>query len=93
MVKDARGGRHVLALTFHSVMATKPRTEEEARACSVRIARARDFLMHAKATGVMTLAGPLTAEEVAEMRGPALESLRSNCRACGLCARFGITPI
>lgn len=81
-----------LALVVHAVLATRPRTAEEADACSVRFNRARDFLMHAAATAVLTTAGPLTAEEVDDLRPAALDEMRAVCGACGLCAQFGRKP-
>lgn len=91
-VMGSAGRRASLGLMVHAVLTTRPRTLAEAEACNQRFSRARDFLMHAAATAMLTAAGPLSMQEVDELRPAALADLRATCGACGLCAQYGRKP-
>jgi hypothetical protein len=90
MANSSRGGRQALALMVHAIVATKPRTEEEAEMCNARFARARDFLFHAEIPNMVTLEGADEAGEAA--RAEAVKCLRAVCAVCGLCAALDKRP-
>lgn len=87
---DPRRERAALALMCHAIVSTKPQTAEETVACNIRFTRARDLLVHGSALPVVYPQLSLTAAAADSLRDEALANLRSICRACGLCERFGL---
>jgi hypothetical protein len=80
-----------LRMLAYAEVAALPRSRGAVRACRATLARTRDFLMHAEARDAL-IGASVTAGEFDALREPALVEMRARCRACGLCARLGLTP-